>query len=70
MGGTKREEKGRRYLIDRSNLGREAPMHAEHLPVNQSSKVEVIKDVHTVLPGIGVPVLPHAFFVEAIDLQW
>jgi len=43
-------------------------MHTQHLPVNQRGQVKIIEDIHAVLPGVGVPVLAHAFLVEAVDL--
>ena len=66
-GGRKGGREGA-YLIHRPNLRREPTMHTQHLPVNQRGKVKVIEDVDAVLPGVGVPVLAHAFLVESVDL--
>lgn len=61
---------GGAYLVHRPNLGREPTMDTQHLPVNQCGEVEVIEDVDAVLPGVGVPILAHAFLVEAVHLGW
>ena len=39
-----------------------------YLPVDERGEVEVVEDVHAVLPGVGVPVLAHALLVEAVHL--
>ena len=41
-------------------------MYAEYFSFDNSSESEVIKDLCTVFPGIGVPVFSENFIIEAI----
>lgn len=42
---------------------------ASYLSIDQRSERQVVKQVCEVLPDVGVPVLPQALIVEAIDLR-
>lgn len=37
------------------------------LPTHRG-EVEVVEDLHAILPGIGIAILPHTFFIEPINL--
>lgn len=56
------------YLIDCSDLRRQAPVDAKHLVVHQRREVEVVEDVDAVLPRVGIPVLAHALLVKPVHL--
>jgi hypothetical protein len=41
----------------------------QHPPIHHRREVEIVKDLHTVLPGVGIAVLAHTLLEEAIDLS-
>ena len=55
-------------LVDRSNLRRESPVHAQHLVVHQRRQVKVVENLNAVLPRVRVPVLTHALLVKPVHL--
>lgn len=43
-------------------------MNTKYFSINDSSKWEVIKNVGTVLPRVGIPVFSDYFIIESVNL--
>ena len=56
-------------LVDRVYRGRQAPMDAEYLIVDDHAEREKIEHVCKVVPDIGIAVLTCAFRVKAVGLS-
>lgn len=57
------------HLVECAEVWRKPAVHAEDPPVDDRRKCEVVKDVGTVSPRVGVAVFPLALIEEAIHLQ-
>ena len=55
-------------LVQCSNLGTQATMHAQDFPVDDGGEGEEVEDLTAGFPNGGVAVFLLAFFVEAVDL--
>ena len=53
-------------LIEGLDVRRETTVNAENFSFYDSTKTEVIKDVHTVLPSVGITILTHIFIIKSI----
>jgi hypothetical protein len=56
-------------LVDGTQGRRETSVDTQHAPINHRSKIQIIEDLHAILPGVGVAVLAHALLEEAVDLS-
>jgi hypothetical protein len=57
------------HLVDGTQCWGETSVDTQHPPVNHRSEIQIIKDLHAVLPGVSIPVLAHALLEEAVDLS-
>jgi hypothetical protein len=57
------------HLVDTLQIRAQPSMHAEHAPVNHSTKREVVKHLAAPSPDVAAPVLALAFVVKAVHLR-
>lgn len=55
-------------LVEGADFRAQAAMHAEDFAVDNGAENEEVEDLAAGFPDGGVPVLGHAFFIEAVDL--
>mmetsp|Transcript_67384 Transcript_67384/g.140410 ORF Transcript_67384/g.140410 Transcript_67384/m.140410 type:complete len:256 (-) Transcript_67384:555-1322(-) len=57
------------HLVERDDVRRQPPVHAQHAPVNHRRHVQVVEHLRAVLPCVSVPVFPLTLLVESVHLR-